>query len=445
MKIFTVVTIFLLGLMSCIDEDVFEKSKRNRPTGIYVVNPINPGTTLQGDIQWGDGTESSPDQAFVSLPPNSSLDSIQIQSITIPSLAWVEPDYRTIYDFNDIQTFWVVAENGIDRRQLDVSMSVGEFERQIKYGSLTNYWFPIGQFSDGNNYFSVGEEGQYTPWANTNVVAAVLNKATCIPSEFPYPNGHVTLTTLYNGVAGSTVGSGIAAATIFVGAFRANGANFLPRDKQRNNTDHGIPFVYKPKGLRFEYKYKPGTQVVEWVQGSGVTKWVAEERNETDSMEIWAILHKRVYDQQNPANTKFYRIGSAGFISSETVEEWRSHEITFYYGRQEIENSIEADPFSYRVAGINKPWAPIWVHQFYTDPESGVNGPPIQETGNSSNWKYTTQRILEIWGNNTDTPTHLSLNFTASAGGYRYKGAGVNPSKGHDGSTLEIRNVELIY
>lgn len=445
MKKILILAFMGLGLFSCVDESVFEKSNRNKASSIYVVNPINPSTTIQGNIQLGEGTDDNPDQAFVSLPPSSELDNITIQNIVVPSLASVEPDYTTVRDFNNVQTFWVVAENGKDRRRLDVVMTVGEYERQVKYASLIDYWVPIGQFNDGNSYYSVGEPGQYSPWANTNVVAAVLNKATCIPSGFPNPTGHVRLTTLYNQIAGGTVGSGIAAATLFLGEFRANGANFLPRDNQRKNADHGIPFVYKPKAIRFEYRYTPGTQVVEWVSGSGVVKWVARDLNETDSMEVWAVLQKRVYDQENPANTKFYRIGSAGFISSEKSEGWATKEIAFYYGREQIENSIQEDPQAFRVAGINLPWAPLWVFHFYTDPNTGVNGPPVKESGTSNNWKYTTQLVKEQWGNASEDPTHLSFNFSASAGGYRYKGAGSNPAKGHEGSTLEVRNVEFVY
>lgn len=443
MKKATLYSFIFLFLNACISYDSFETSDKNKPTAIYIVNPTNPGTTIQGNIEWGEGTDESPDYAYVSLPPGTSLDSVQIQSITIPSLATVEPSIKSVTDFNTTRTFWIIAENGINKRRLDVIINVGTYERQIKYSTLTDYWVPIGQFSDGNSYYNIGEAGQSTPWANTNIVAAILNKATCVPSGFPNPTGNVVLTTLYNKTAGISVGSGIASANIFIGAFRSNSANFLPRDKQRNNTDHGIPFIYKPRALKFEYKYTPGTQVEEWIEGTGAAKWVSRDVNETDSMEVYAILQKRDYNQENPQSTKFYRIGSAGFISSETKSEWITKEITFYYGQTNITNSPSTDPQAYRVAGINKEWSPIFVHHYYNDGTS--NGPPVQTSTGNDTWKYTTQRVSEVWGANTDEPTHLVLSFSSSANGWKYKGAGTDPNRARLGSRLEVRNVELIY
>lgn len=444
LKIICIITV-LFSITACFDPDVFEKSDRNKATTIYIVNPTNPTSTIQGSVIWNEGTDAAPDLASISLPPGSDLTDVTIQSIVVPSLASVEPDYESVHDFTGVQTFWVIAENGVDRRRLDVQITVGQYERQLKYSSLTDNWFEIGAFSDGNRYYNVGEAGQPTPWANTNVVAAILNKAACIPSEFPNPTGHVVLTTLYNKTAGSTVGSGIAAANIFLGEFRASSANFLPRDKQRNNADQGIDFIYKPRAVQLEYKYTPGTQVEQWVEGSGAIKWTSIDLNETDSLEIWVALQNRSYDSKNPANTVFKRVGSGGFISSETVTEWRTIEVKLYYGKTEIESSVNSDPSSYRMAGINKPWSPLWVYHFYTDPATGENGPAIKDPNSAEKWIYTTQRITETWGSESDPVTHLSMTLNASAGGWAYKGAGTDPTRNRMGSKLEVRNIELLY
>lgn len=433
------------SITSCFVPDYFEKSDRATASTIYVVNPENPTSTIQGSVIINKGTDEEPDLANISLPPGSDITNVTIQSIIVPSLASIEPDFTGVNDFTNTQTFYVIAENGITRRRLDVSMNVGEYERQLKYSSLVDSWYEVGAFNDGNKYYNIGEAGQPTPWANTNVVAAILNKATCVPSDFPNPFGHVVLTTLYNKTAGMTVGSGIAAANIFLGNFRANSSNFLPRDKQRNNADQGIPFVYKPRAVRLEYKYLPGTQVEQWVEGSGLVKWKSIEINEPDSMEIWIVLQNRTYDVENPSNTVYKRIGSGGFISSESVTEWRSIEINLYYGQAAILGSVDSDPASYRLAGINKLWSPLWVYQFYTDPTTGVNGPPIKESGTNDKWLYTSQRITESWGSENDPVTHLSMTLNASAGGWQYKGAGDDPSRNRLGSRLEVRNVELLY
>ena len=443
-KIFTLVLI-ILSMASCFDPDTFEKSDRATASTIYVINPQNPTSTIQGSVIINKGTEQEPDLANISLPPGTDITNVTIQSIVVPSLASVQPDINSVHDFTNTQTFYVIAENGHTQRRLDVSMTVGAYERQLKYSSLTDSWYEVGTFSDGNKYYNVGEAGQPTPWANTNVVAAILNKATCVPSNFPNPLGNVVLTTLYNKTAGMTVGSGIAAANMFLGEFRANSANFLPRDKQRNNADQGVPFIYKPRAVRLEYKYLPGTQVEQWVEGSGAIKWKSIDINESDSMEVWIVLQNRTYDAANPSNTVYKRVGSGGFISSELVNEWRSVEINLYYGQSAIEGSVATDPASYRMAGINKPWSPLWVYQYFTDPLTGINGPPIKETGANDKWQYTTQRITESWGSENDQVTHLCMTFNASAGGWQYKGAGDDPSRNKLGSRLEVRNVELLY
>lgn len=428
--------------VSCFDTDVFEKSDRNRPTAIYVVNPFNTSTSIQGNLLWGEGTDDDPDIATVSLPAGSDLKNITINSIMIPSLATVVPDYKTVHDFETTRTFWIVAENGKDKRRLDVMVSIGEFTRQLKYSSLTDYWFPLGQFSDGNSYYGVGEAGQFSPWSNTNIVAAILRKASCVPSQFPNPAGHTVLTTLYNQAAGNTVGSGVASGSLFLGEFRSNSAFFLDRDKQQYNVDQGTPFIYKPVSVRFEYKYTPGTQSEIWVKGSS-GKWESRQVAGKDSMEMCAILQKRTYDSRNPVNSRFERIGSAGYISCETVTEWKSVVVKFFYGQSEITGSTSTEPASYRVSGINKEWAPVWVYQFTTNASTGMAEPPVYDGSNT--WKYNAQPISESWGNASDTPTHLSLIFNSSANGWRYEGAGADINRDYSGSKLELRNIELIY
>lgn len=434
----------LFFLTACFDEDVFKKSDRNQIKALYVANPLNNGTTLQANIVLGDGTDANPDLAHVSLPPGSVLTDVTISSMLLPSLAYVVPDYSKIKDYTSVQTFYVYAENGKDKRRLDVVMNIGEYERQIKYSSLTNYWTPVGQFDNGNYYYNVGEDNQYTPWANTNVVAAILKKSACLPSNFPTPTGHVVLNTLYNQTGGTTVGSGIASANLFAGSFRANPDYFLDREKQRQNTDHGIPFVYKPRAIKFEYKYTPGTQVVIWERVN--SRWQPRELSEIDSMEVYAVLQKRIYDSKTPSQTKYYRIGSGGFISSETVTEWRTQEITLFYGRENILNSASVEPTSYRMAGINKPNHPLWVYQHAksTD-ENGNYGSPTQNTQDPTKWNYLASVITEEWAAPADEPTHLVLSFSSSAGGYLYKGAGRYENNSWEPSILEIRNVELIY
>ncbi|MGL5893546.1 MAG: PCMD domain-containing protein [Bacteroidales bacterium] len=417
----------LIGMSSCVSEDTFDKSDRNTPTEIRVTGQ------LRTRIVYGDGTQSSPDTAYVDMPESADLSNLNVEYLTLPSLARVSPAIEKVKNFVDPVLFTITSESGKNIRYLLVVARYGGFNLQLDYNAM-NQWYLQGTFKNGDGYYNIGQAGSSTPWANTNDVAAILDKAACVPANFPDPSGHVVLTTLMNPTGGKTVGSGIASANIFSGFFRGNPKHFLDRDKQRDNVCFGIDYRHRPKSVSFDFKYEPGTMVEKWIPTtSGAVKWQGVDMpEETDSMEVWVVLHKRIYDEVNPTNTKFYRIAAGGYISSEKVGEWRRLTIPIHYGKPSESFLIE-NPQAYRIRDLGLVSSPRFVYQHN----------PIQDGTDPTKWDYTLYRVEEQWSTSpeTDIPTHLSLSFNSSAGGWEYKGAGKTPDGTREGSKLEIRNV----
>lgn len=417
----------MLVATACVSEDTFEKSDRNTPTEIRITGQ------LKSRIIYGDGTALVPDTAYVEMNESADLANLNIEYLTLPSLTKVEPGLSSVKNFVEPVRFTLTSESGRNVRYLIVSVSYGGYSMQLDYNAM-NQWYEQGTFKNGDGYYNIGQAGASTPWANTNDVAAILDKAACVPANFPDPSGHVVLTTLMNPTGGKTVGSGIASANIFTGFFRGNPKHFLDRDQQRDNVNFGIPYRSRPQQVTFEFKYEPGTTVEKWVPTTGgLAKWQGIDMpEETDSMEVWVVLHKREYDEVNPTNTKFYRIAAGGYISAEKVTEWRKLTIPICYGKPTAAFLAE-HPEAYRVRDIGLVSSPRFVYQH----------DPVQDGNDPTKWSYTLYRINEEWASNpeTEVPTHLSLSFNSSAGGWEYKGAGKTPDGTREGSRLEIRNV----
>ncbi|MGL5937236.1 MAG: PCMD domain-containing protein [Phocaeicola sp.] len=419
--------ITVAGTTACISEDVFDKSDRNTPTEIRMKGQ------LKSKIIYGDGTEAKPDTAYVEMSETVDLSDLKIEYLSLPSLTRVSPSIESVNNFLKPVHFALISESGRNVRHLIVVASYGGYSLQLDYNNM-NQWYLQGTFKNGDGYYNIGQAGASTPWANTNDVAAILDKAACVPSNFPDPSGHVVLTTLMNPTGGKTVGSGIASANIFSGAFRGNPKHFIDRDQQRDNVCFGVPYKNRPTSVTFEFKYEPGTMVEKWVPTTeGAAKWrgidMPEER---DSMEVWVVLQKRIYDEVTPENTHFYRIAAGGYISSESVREWRRLTIPLCYGKPS-DQFLKENPEAYRIRDIGLESTPRFVYQHN----------PVQDAKDPTKWSYTLYRIAEEWSAQPDTeiPTHLSISFNSSAGGWEYKGAGKTPDGLREGSKLEIRNV----
>lgn len=165
----------------------------------------------------------------------------------------------------------------------------------------------------------------------------------------------------------------LAAATLFTGKFTDG---FPSINDPRSNIDLGVAFAGRPQSMTFQYTYEPGPSN-EDANGQPL--------GYSDQCDIYLLLEDRSGSQ-----TK--RVGTAWFRSSDLVQSWTSINVPIEYG--------PLDP--------GHPWYD------YAQPQPG-----------------------EIWGDGSESVTHISVLFTSSFEGDFFKGA--------VGSTLEVDNFTLKY
>jgi len=165
----------------------------------------------------------------------------------------------------------------------------------------------------------------------------------------------------------------IAAATIFIGKF-ADG--FPSISDPRSNITLGTPFSSRPLSFSFSYTYQPGPDN-EDANGNPLSYG--------DQCDIYLFL-------ENREGSEVKRVGTAWFRSGMTVSAWSRENLAIKYG------PLDASDPSYA----------------YAQPVEG-----------------------EVWGDGTETVTHITILATSSFEGDFFKGA--------IGSTLELDDIELGY
>jgi hypothetical protein len=165
----------------------------------------------------------------------------------------------------------------------------------------------------------------------------------------------------------------LAASTLFTGKFTEG---FPSINDPRSNIDLGVAFAGRPQSMTFQYTYQPGPSN-EDENGQPLAY--------SDQCDIYLLLEDRSGSQ-----TK--RVGTAWFRSDDVVQSWTTVNVPIEYG--------PLDP--------SHPW------YNYAEPQPG-----------------------DIWGDGSESVTHISVLFTSSFEGDFFKGA--------VGSTLEIDNFTLKY
>lgn len=165
----------------------------------------------------------------------------------------------------------------------------------------------------------------------------------------------------------------IAAATIFIGKFTDD---FPSINDPRSNITLGTPFSARPLSFSFSYTYQPGPDNAD-ANGSPLSYG--------DQCDIYLFL-------ENREGAEVKRVGTAWFRSGTTVSAW----------------SRENVPIKYGPLDASDPWFD------YAQPVQG-----------------------EVWGDGSETVTHITILATSSFEGDFFKGA--------IGSVLELDDIELVY
>jgi hypothetical protein len=125
-------------------------------------------------------------------------------------------------------------------------------DTQLPNSGFENWYLTAGM--DGVSYKEPGKSKYTTIWATANYGTSMY-KQYCTQ---PLIQDENTLVKIITGVAGPIP---VTAGTIFTGRFDINGAINNPSDPSQA-TIMGIPFCWRPSGIKFKYSYQPGDHYI---------------------------------------------------------------------------------------------------------------------------------------------------------------------------------------
>ena len=304
-----------------------------------------------------------------------------------------------------------IAEHAQDKIEL---LSFGNFDRwlirNIKESSViggnTKTLYEIAPNATWNNSKAYRNQGG-SPWATSNVMAKVSGITKTNTSVFREPrSGHgycAKLTTRIEeckvlGIVNIKV---LAAGSIYLGQTQEP---ITGTKNPMSKLDAGIKFTKKPKAVMFDYKVKLSGQAnrIKQTGFSKVTNVAGK-----DLPDCMLYLQKRWEDAKG--NIHALRIGTMVHRFTQNCSWVNNAKFTIYYG------DITNKPFYKPYMGL-------------------TSGESVKYAKNSKG--KMVKVIEEGWGKETDTPTHIVLQFDSSHGGAYI---------GSPGNTLWIDNVKMVY
>lgn len=255
-----------------------------------------------------------------------------------------------------------------------------------------------------NAVFTYGVDGN--PWASSNAYAVVMGIQKGAPSMRPEwrdsTNGYCCRMDVYMAqvkVLGMIDLEVLVAGTLFTG--RCIEPIKTAKDPYQN-IDFGVPFIERPNAFVFDYKSTISPETWVWyAKGFGKPK----KQDGHDIAQAECILQRRWEDKKGHIFAE--RVGTGRLFIDTTVSEWKNNVVVpIHYGDISQENIYLGDNELHR-------------------PDRMLNSKgdmvPIEEVG---------------YAEPGTAPTHMTLVFTS--GHYE-------AFVGHDGNTLWVDNVKLIY
>lgn len=306
----------------------------------------------------------------------------------------------------------ILSIEGIAAQQTTESLPFGDMNqwvtREIKESSIiggaTKKLFEIGPIQTivgADPYINLGG----SPWGTSNVLAKVAGITKTNTSVFPEQRGDGFAARLDTrmesvkvfGLVDITV---LAAGSIFLGSV----SEPIKGTKNPNKIlNMGIPFTGKPTALQYDYKVNMSDRKNR-IKATGFGK-----QTEVDGIDYPATiltLQKRWED--NDGNLFAKRIGTMVVYYDKTTDWTNDATYEILYGDITNHPSYKAD----RMA--------IGVDERFATNSKGENV-KIQEVG---------------WGDPSESPTHLILQFTSSNGGAYI---------GSPGNSFWVDNVKFVY
>lgn len=338
--IFLLINLILFS--SCLEEDYFGESSFADIKKISLSNQSGAAKI---------NTEEA--VVTVEIPGGVDLTQITVQALEISSFATSSISVGDVIDISTPKSVTLTSENGTIRNWT-IQAFVASETPQLDNRDL-NLWYETA-----TGYFEPGESADHTIWATGNRGSQILNKIATTPKDLGGGNLAARMETLSNGPLGAIFGAPISSGSLFTGIF--NPDNLDPADPSAA-TEFGIPFVGRPKAIKFKYSYVPG-EINKDKTGTVL--------DYSDAADVYALLEVRL-------NGEPQRLATAWFRSDDIQEDLTTITLPFVYG--ELDNSYPA----------------------YMQPENGQFVPANQVA-----------YIL---------PTHISFVASSSFGGANFAGA----------------------
>jgi len=291
---------------------------------------------------------------------------------------------------------------------------------QLNYSSLDNWYarkvkesfllsgktidlFGVGKVDAGSDFYNIRLKDPKSPWGTTNIYSKMVLD---VGNNRVYPEKRGTgyCCRLETGIRKDNIAGlkveVLIAGTLFVGDLIEPVRGLKDPLK---NVSQGIPFTKKPKAVKFDYKYRVGTQRVK-------ATYSVDPAEGPDKAEFCVILQKRWEDKNG--NVFATRVGGARQFFTGTVSQWIDG-ATFPISYGDVTRLPQYDA---KTMGLIPSVGEVYVKN------SRDKMVPLVETG---------------WGKPEDVPTHLIFYFTSSYQGILYQGS---PE-----SVFWVDNIEFVY
>lgn len=406
--------------VSCIDETYFGESTQANIITFTIEGEMS--NKIEPLIDWRDvGTVD------IVVPASFDLAKLKVTNVVCSQLAHFTTNPDTLTNFTKPVELTVVAEKKGVQKKWIITVVKKEIEKtQIAFSSFTR-WTPAYNPSGtpvtikGKEGFFPGNGKDYSPWQSSIEGNAVALSGLSDFSVYPQPDAttakYARLTTLKT-TSGALMGAGIAPGGLFTGNFVMNVAYVSgPVKAPRKMINSGVPFYSRPKGVKFDVRYKAGDQMVD---GKLKPIKIGEGKPTQDSCDIMFILQNRLTnpDEWIRVATAALRVPVIGNMNNEETG-FVTVELPFIYGRPTAEQ-LAAKPYQ-QIGGSQ---GELYNYKF---------------TKNGSGWDISEKPVPEVYA---EDPSMVEVDsftamFTCSAYGDLFYGA--------VGSTLDVKNVELIY
>lgn len=183
-------------------------------------------------------------------------------------------------------------------------------------------WYTV-QISTSAGYEELGQSLKSTFWASANTGTSTYS----VFNTLPYVVSEDSMVLIKTDEAGPVP---VAAGTLFTGKFNIAGAIAHPTDPAKATT-FGIPYFWRPSGLKFKFKYTAGEDYIKATLNNPNNLFggfTIEYLQGEDKCYIYAILEKR-------DGVNITEIARADFESVTTANELAEQTVNFIYTSNE--------------------------------------------------------------------------------------------------------------